>query len=395
MGPLSGVKIIDISTIVSGPLATSMLGDQGAEIIKIEPPFRGENARVHGPIKEGTGALFASVNRSKRSLALDLKQDSAKEIIYKIVKKADVIIDNFRPGTLKRLGLDYQNLKKYNSQIIQLSITGYGENGPYSRRRVYDPLIQATAGITDAQAHEGEPKFMKTLLCDKVTSLTAAQAVTSALYAREKNSEGQRITLTMLDTALYFMWCDSMYNFTWLGDDWSPIPNIADFYEPVKTKDGYVAIVAVNDGEFEGVIKALGKEDLLEDERFSTTENRLKNIIEMQSILNQAYLNFTTDEIVKKMEDHDVPVAKINTREEALTDPQVLNNNSIIKISSNGKEVMQGPRAPANFLGTECDKPTFLPLLGEHSTEILEEYGYTKEEINSLIDNKIVQGEKN
>ncbi len=394
MGPLDGIKVIDISTIVSGPLAASMLGDQGAEVIKIEHPIKGENARDHGPIKGDTGAIFAAVNRSKKSLALDLKKESSKEIIYKLIEETDVIIDNFRPGTLKRLGLDYENLKKHNTKIIQISITGYGESGPYSKRRVYDPLIQATAGITDAQAYEGEPHFMKTLLCDKVTSLTAAQAITSALYAREKNSVGQRITLSMIDAALYFMWCDSMYNFTWLGDDWSPIPNIADFYKPAKTKDGYVTIVSVNEGEFEGAIKAINREDLLMDERFSTTENRFKNSVEMQRILSEEYSKFTSEDLIKRMENNDVPVARLNTREEVLTDPQVLNNKSIIKISSNGKEVMQGPKAPAYFLGTKCEKPFFMPLLGEHSAEILKELGFSEDEINDFIDENVIRGEK-
>ena len=394
MGPLEGIKIIDISTIVSGPLAASMLGDQGAEVIKIEPPFRGENARVMGPIKEGSGALFAVVNRSKRSLAMDLKQEESKKIIYKLIEAADIIIDNFRPGALERLGLDYDNIKNHNPKIIQMSITGYGETGPYSKRRVYDPLIQATAGVCDAQSIEGQPKYMKTLMCDKITSLTAAQAMTAALYRREKTNKGQRITLSMLDTALYFMWSDSMYNYSWHGDDWSPMPNIADFYEPVKTKDGYIALVAINDNEFAGVLKAIGKEDLLEDERFSTTENRLMNVMEMQEILLNAYLDFTSDELVKKMEENDVPAAKINKREEIFSDPQVINNQTVINTKKDGENLLKGPKPPANFLENDCDEPSFMPALGEHSSEILKEYGFSDDEINNLIESQIIQGEK-
>ena len=394
MGPLEGIKIIDISTIVSGPLAASMLGDQGAEVIKIEPPFRGENARVMGPIKEGSGALFAVVNRSKRSLAMDLKQEESKKIIYKLIETADIIIDNFRPGALERLGLDYDNIKNHNPKIIQMSITGYGETGPYSKRRVYDPLIQATAGVCDAQSIEGQPKYMKTLMCDKITSLTAAQAMTAALYKREKTNKGQRVTLSMLDTALYFMWSDSMYNYSWHGDDWAPMPNIADFYEPVKTKDGYIALVAINDNEFAGVLKAIGKEDLLDDERFSTTENRLMNVMEMQEILLNAYLDFTSDELVKKMEENDVPAAKINKREEIFSDPQVINNQTVINTKKDGENLLKGPKPRANFLENDCDEPSFMPALGEHSSEILKEYGFSDDEINNLIESQIVQGEK-
>tara|TARA_B100000123_G_scaffold228283_1_gene177472 strand:+ start:10361 stop:11551 length:1191 start_codon:yes stop_codon:yes gene_type:complete len=394
MGPLEGIKIIDISTIVSGPLAASMLGDQGAEVIKIEPPYKGENARVMGPIKEGSGALFATVNRSKRSLAMDLKKAESKKIIYKLIESADIIIDNFRPGALDRLGLDFNSIKNFNPRIIQMSITGYGETGPYSKRRVYDPLIQATAGVCDAQSIDGQPKYMKTLMCDKITSLTAAQAMTAALFKREKTNSGQRVTLSMLDTALYFMWSDSMYNYSWHGDDWAPIPNIADFYEPVKTKDGHIALVAINDSEFSGVLKAIGREDLLEDERFSTTENRLMNVVEMQEILLNAYSEFTSDELVERMEENDVPAAKINRREDIFSDPQVINNSSIINTKNNGEKIIKGPKPPANFLDDECDEPKFMPALGQHSSEILKEYGFSNDEINSLIEKKIIQGEK-
>lgn len=394
MGPLEGIKIIDISTIVSGPLAASMLGDQGAEVIKIEPPYKGENARVMGPIKEGSGALFATVNRSKRSLAMDLKKEESKKIIYKLIESADIIIDNFRPGALDRLGLDFNSIKNFNPKIIQMSITGYGETGPYSKRRVYDPLIQATAGVCDAQSIDGQPKYMKTLMCDKITSLTAAQAMTAALFKREKTNKGQRVTLSMLDTALYFMWSDSMYNYSWHGDDWAPIPNIADFYEPVKTKDGHIALVAINDSEFSGVLKAIGREDLLKDERFSTTENRLMNVVEMQEILLNAYSEFTSDDLVERMEENDVPAAKINKREDIFSDPQVINNSSVINTKNNGEKLIKGPKPPANFLDDECDEPKFMPALGEHSSEILKEYGFSNDEINSLIENKIIQGEK-
>lgn len=390
-GPLDGVKVIDLSTIVSGPLAGSLLGDQGADVIKIESPLRPDNARFMGPLRGENGALFAAANRSKRSLALDLKKDGSKEIIYELIKNSDVIIDNFRPGILKKLGLEYEDVKKYNPRIIQLSITGYGVDGPYSKRRVYDPLIQATAGIANAQSIDGTPKFVKTLMCDKITSLTAAQSVTAALYAREKTDEGQKINLSMLDTALYFLWSDNMYNFTWLGDGWEPIPNIADFYEPVKTKDGYIALVAINDSEFAGVCKAIDREDLLTDERFSTMQNRMMNVMEMQKILLHAYTLFTSEELVARMDENDVPSAIINKLEDVIDDPQVKNNDSIMKLSSNDNNSMQSPRSPAQYSSTPCsNNPKFMPDLGEHSREILLENGFSDEKIRELSENQII-----
>ena len=390
-GPLDGIKVIDLSTIVSGPLAGSLLGDQGADVIKIESPLRPDNARFMGPIRGESGALFAAANRSKRSLALDLKKDGSKEIIYQLIKNSDVIIDNFRPGILKKLGLEYEDVKKHNSKIIQLSITGYGVDGPYSKRRVYDPLIQATAGIANAQSIDGNPKFVKTLMCDKITSLTAAQSVTAALYAREKTSEGQKINLSMLDTALYFMWSDNMYNFTWLGDGWEPIPNIADFYEPVKTKDGYIALVAINDSEFAGVCRAIDREDLLTDERFSTMQNRMMNVIEMQKILLHSYTLFTSEELVERMDKNDVPSAIINKLSDVIDDPQVKNNDSIMTLSKNDDNSMQSPKSPAKYSSTPCsENPKFMPELGEHSKEILLENGFSDEKINEFANNQII-----
>lgn len=390
-GPLDGIKVIDLSTIVSGPLAGSLMGDQGADVVKIESPTRPDNARFMGPIRGENGALFAAANRSKRSLALDLKKEGAKDIIYKLIENSDVIMDNFRPGILKKLGLEYTDVKKYNSKIIQLSITGYGVDGPYSKRRVYDPLIQATAGIANTQSIGDAPKFVKTLMCDKITSLTAAQSVTAALYAREKTNEGQKINLSMLDTAMYFMWSDNMYNFTWLGDDWEPIPNIADFYEPVKTKDGYIALVAINDAEFAGVCKAIEREDLLTDERFSTMQNRMMNVIEMQKILLHSYTLFTSEDLVNRMDENDVPSAIINKLNDVIDDPQVKNNQSIISISKDKNNSMQSPKSPANYSLTPCsDDPKFMPDLGEHSKEVLLENGFSEAEISKLVSKEII-----
>ena len=390
-GPLDGVKIIDLSTIVSGPLAGSLLGDQGADVIKIESPLRPDNARFMGPLRGENGALFAAANRSKRSLALDLKKEGAKEIIYTLIKNSDVVMDNFRPGILKKLNLEYEDIKKHNPKIIQLSITGYGVDGPYSKRRVYDPLIQATAGIANAQSIDGNPKFVKTLMCDKITSLTAAQSITAALYSREKTNEGQKINLSMLDTALYFMWSDNMYNFTWLGDGWDPIPNIADFYEPVKTKDGYIALVAINDNEFAGVCKAIDREDLLTDDRFSTMQNRMMNVIEMQEILLHAYTLFTSEELVERMDQNDVPSAIINKLSDVIDDPQVKNNDSIMSISNDDNNSMQSPKSPAHYSSTPCSSnPRFMPDLGQHSKEILLENGFSNEEINEFAKREII-----
>ena len=211
MGPLDGIKVLDLTSMVSGPMGAMMLADQGAEVIKVEP-LHGEQLRHMAPPHNGVNPVFYSCNRGKKSLALDLKSDEGREILKKLVSEADVFMQNFRPGAIERMGFGEPEMRKLNEKLVYLSISGFGENGPYAQSRVYDPVIQALSGATDIQAdrQSGRPQMFRIIIADKVTSITGAQAVSSALFARERHGKGQHIRLSMLDTMLSFFWAEGM-----------------------------------------------------------------------------------------------------------------------------------------------------------------------------------------
>ena len=206
-GPLAGIKVIDLLAVVSGPMAAGLLADQGAEVIKVEPR-QGDLTRLIGPAKGDISAIFAAINRGKRSIVLDLKQAAACAVLHDLLGDADVVIENFRPGAMARLGFGYEAVAAVNPRIVYLSISGFGQTGPNAQVRVYDPVIQAASGMADAHPNpaDGEPQLLQTLVCDKVTALTASQAITAALFARERSGHGQKIELSMLDAAVAFLW---------------------------------------------------------------------------------------------------------------------------------------------------------------------------------------------
>ena len=208
-GPLSDLLILDLTSVISGPLATSILADQGARVIKVESPT-GDSMRHAGAVKGGISSLFSSINRNKESIVLDLRKPEAIEIVNRIAADADVCVQNYRPGVVEKLGISYEHLKQINPSLIYASISGVGAEGPYSGRRVYDPVIQAYAGFASAQKVNGEPSLVKMMICDKVTALTMSQAITAALYDRKNTGKGQHVEVSMLEASLYFIWPDRM-----------------------------------------------------------------------------------------------------------------------------------------------------------------------------------------
>ena len=210
-GPLSGIRVVDLTSMISGPVATMMLGDQGADVIKVEP-LTGDLVRIMGPNRAGLTSGFISANRSKRSLAVDLKSEQGMAVVKKLVATADVFVQNFRPGAIVRMGLGEDVVRELKNDIVYVSISGFGETGPYAHKRVYDPVIQALCGLADIQkdGETGRPKMIRTIIPDKTTSVTAAQAITAALFARERSGEGQHVKLAMLDTMVAYLWPEGM-----------------------------------------------------------------------------------------------------------------------------------------------------------------------------------------
>ena len=246
-GPFKGIKVLELTSTVSGPFAGMMLADQGADVIKVEPPGIGDLARFMGTIKDGMGAMFSTLNRNKKCICLDFKNTEDLEIFKQLAASADVLIENYRPGIVKKLGIDYETLSALNPDLIYCSISGYGQTGPYKNKKVYDPLIQGTVGIPNAQNTE-KPQLVKTIIYDKVTGMTSAQAISAALFQREKGEGGQYLPISMMESALYYNWPDLMMNHTF-DEGGENIGELADLFEVYETSDGAVVliIIAVDD----------------------------------------------------------------------------------------------------------------------------------------------------
>jgi crotonobetainyl-CoA:carnitine CoA-transferase CaiB-like acyl-CoA transferase len=377
-GPLSGVRVLDMSVMISGPLAAMMLADQGADVIKVESPGLGDIMRFLGSNKGGLSGIFANNNRGKRSIVVDLKHAAGVDIVKRLAAQSDVLVQNFRPGAMERLGLGYDDLAAINPDLIYVSVSGYGPDGPYSHRRVYDNVIQAASGIASVQTDPatGVPSLYRTLVCDKVTSYTAAQAITAALYARATGAaRGQHIVLAMLDAAIAFMWPDSAMDAVLLDSDASRAPTIGSNYMVTTLKDGYAAASAVSDAEWRGLFAAMGMPELADDERFSNPMSRMANVGELIGLMRAAAEATTLGEFEQLAEQHDVPASRINTIAELPTNPQVLNNAVFVERTHATAGTLREPRPAPRFSATPARVAALAPLYGEHTDAIVAELG--------------------
>ncbi len=392
-GPLSGVRVIDATTMLSGPWATMMLADQGADVIKIEAPGKGDHVRSLGNARGGMSAMFLNINRNKRSLAIDLKSSRGVQAVQELALGADVFVQNFRPGVFDRLGIGEPVLRAINPNLIYVSIAGFGEKGPWSGKPVYDPIIQAVSGLTTVQAgaDSERPRLVRTVLPDKVSAIVAAQAISSALFARERSGEGQHVRLSMLDAVLYFLWASDMGAQTY-PDIEVRSQEAASFIDLIyQTADGYMTVAVMSDREWAGVTRALNRPDWLADARFATPAARDRHVNERLEMTQEVLKTRTTAEWMALFEANDVPCAPALTRGEVIRHPQVVANEIIIEHAHHAAGVLRQTRAPARFEGTPTEIRRGAPLLGEHSVEILRELGWDLSLITELMGQKIVQ----
>lgn len=388
MGPLAGIKVLDLTSMVSGPMGAMMLADQGAEVIKVEPLY-GEQLRHMAAPHNGVNPVFYSCNRGKKSLALDLKSDEGKEILKKLVSEADVFMQNFRPGAIERMGFGEPAMRKLNEKLIYLSISGFGEKGPYAQSRVYDPVIQALSGATDIQAdrQSGRPQMFRIIIADKVTSVTAAQAVSSALFARERHGKGQHIQLSMLDTMLSFFWAEGMAGLVY-GEKEFDVRKLQGTQDLIyKAKDRYITAGAVSDAEWAGMCRALNQEKWLEDERFSNSAARVANAEERKKMTGAEIEKWDSEEILARFQEEGVPSAPLLDRMELMAHPQILANESIERIVHKGFGEVRQARPAAQFSETPSGIDAPAPRLGQHGREILSGLGYDDGAIEALIVN--------
>jgi crotonobetainyl-CoA:carnitine CoA-transferase CaiB-like acyl-CoA transferase len=391
MGPLTGLKVLDLTGMVSGPVAAMMLADQGAEVIKVEP-LTGELVRHMAAPHNGVNPVFFSCNRGKKSIALDLKTEEGKKILLRLASEADVFMQNFRPGAIDRMGFGEEVIRKLNPKIIYVSISGFGNRGPYANSRVYDPVIQALSGATDIQADRdtGRPKMFRIIIADKVTALTAAQAVAAALYAREKHGTAQHIELSMLDCMISFFWPEGMAGIVFAENeiDVRKLQGSQDLI--YKAKDKYITAGAVSDAEWQGMCKALNREDLVDDERFASPAGRVANAQIRKEITGEEIAKWKSSEILERLQAEGVPSAPLLDRMELLDNEQILANESIQRINIDGFGEVRQARPAARFSKTPTKLSRPAPKLGEHTHEVLSDIGINETERKNLLDKKII-----
>jgi crotonobetainyl-CoA:carnitine CoA-transferase CaiB-like acyl-CoA transferase len=394
-GPLSGVRVLDLTGVVSGPYATMFLADQGADVLKIEP-IGGDITRRSRAVIDKAGefsALFISSNRGKRSLSIDVKSETGREVMARLVAESDVLVQNFRPGTTERLGLGADELRERHPRLIYVSISGVGDTGPYVKKRVYDPIIQALSGFADIQSQPvtGRPQMIRTIVCDKTTAVFTAQAVSSALYARERTGRGDHVQVAMLDTMISFLWPEGMMQYTVVGAEATTMdPN--DRPDLVfKTFDGYITCGTISDSEWQGFCKASGDPELAKDERFATPGARFVNTTARINKMQEYIAQRTTAEWLERLDAADVPCAPILRRSEIVQNEQVVARGLIAEFDQPGVGRVRQPKPAAQFAVNRSAIGGAAPRIGEHTREVLRELGYVDSEIDKMIAEKSVR----
>jgi crotonobetainyl-CoA:carnitine CoA-transferase CaiB-like acyl-CoA transferase len=393
-GALSGVRVLDLATMVAGPVATMMLADQGADVIKIESPH-GDLMRHFSHGRNGIGATFLCCNRNKRSLAVDLKTPDGLEIVKKLIVTAAVFIHNFRPGIAERMGLGEEAVREIRRDIIYVSITGYGEKGPYAKQRAYDPVIQAMSGLSDIQRERdtGRPRMVRTIIADYTTALTAAQAITAALFERERSGEGQHVRLSMLDTMISYLWPEAMPSLTFVGDETDPSDGEVGPDLVFATQDRYITAAALSDDEWAGICRALNRQDLIDDPRFKTARDRAVNAVERREITSAELEKWRAKEILPRLLDNDVPSAPVLSRFELLQDDQVRENHILEEFETKDLGRVRMPRPAARFDRTPAEIRKMAPHLGADNGAILRELGYDADKIARLENSRVVRNQ--
>ncbi|MBT8155117.1 CoA transferase [Epibacterium ulvae] len=371
-GPLAGVKVIDLTTVISGPMCTMMLADQGADVIKVERAD-GDYTRHLATRRGGHSASFLNNNRNKRSIVLDLKKSQDLTALKELIAQADVFVQNFRPGVADRLGLGYDALRTLNPRLIHMSIAGFGFDGPLAPKPVYDPLIQAVSALTTVQAGSDEerPRLVRTILPDKLTAIQASQSITAALFARERSGEGQQVTLSMLDTVASFLWASDMNGHTFVGDEMAKeeSQSFSDLIYDVK--GGYVSISIMQDKHWEALAKATGRPDILDDPRFVNAEQREINRDARLKLTQEIVADLDRDTLLVDLEDAGVPCAPVLTRREMRNHPQLAQNETFFEYDHPTAGRLRQARMPAVFHGTPAQNRRPAPELGEHTDGIV------------------------
>ena len=394
-GPLSGYRVIDFTSVIAGPFATMMLADQGADVIKVEAPQRPDHTRHTGHGLNDLSATFLNNNRNKRSIAIDVKSAEGREALIKLVATADVFIQNFRPGVVERLGISEPELRKVTPDLIYVSMSGWGENGPLSHKPVYDPIIQALSGLATVQAgsDQDRPRLIRTILPDKLTGVTAAQAVTAALAGRAKTGEGQHVKVSMLDSIIAFLWSSDMGGQTFVGNEVSE-QRAATFIDLIyETKDDYITVSTMTNVQWKSFCEVAGREDLLADERFATPALRDRNADARLNLIQEVLLEKPAAEWLQTLDDAGVPCAPVLTRKQMIDHPQIKASGIVVEHDHPHAGRLRQARPAARFESTPTSIRQGAPLLGQHTYDLLAEVGYSEQEIDAMVEADVLHAQ--
>jgi len=384
-GPLHGFRIVDLTSNVAGPLGTMILGDQGADVIKVEAP-EGDSTRAGANRRGGFAASFLNNNRNKRSIVLNLKDPRALRVLLRLAATADAFVQNYRPGVADRLGVGEAAIRAVAPKIVYVSVSGFGEVGPYAERPVYDPLIQGFTGLATVQAgsDEARPRMLRTILPDKLTAITSSQAITAGLLARERTGEGQHVRLSMLEAVLAFLWSSDMAGQTFVGDEPARQEAASTTDLIYETADGYITAAVVTNRQWEGLSRALEQPQWLVDERFRTPALRQENVEARLQLTQDVLIGRPSAEWLERLTRADVPCAPVLTRNEVIRHPHVKAMGIIEEIEHPKAGRLRQARAAARFSRTPTSIRQPAPALGEHTHQILAELGYSAGEIAEL-----------
>lgn len=392
-GPLDGYRIIDLTTVISGPFATMLLADQGADVIKVEPVLAPDMARGAGHGDQQFSAIFLNNNRNKKAISLDLKSSEGLEILLKLAATADVFIQNFRPGVVERLGADEKAVRKIAPSIIYTSISGFGETGPWSHKPVYDPIVQAISGLATIQAGSDEerPRLVRTILPDKLTGMATAQAISSALAWRERTGEGQHIRISMLDTMVSFLWASDMGGQTFVGKEVST-QRSATFIDLIyETSTDYISVSTMTNKQWLALCDAMEHPEWKQDERFTNAALRDLNADERLQMVQEVLLEKPAAKWLKILDEAGVPCAPVLKRKDMIHHPQVVASEVILETDHPIAGRLRQTRPAARFSKTQLEIRRGAPMHGEHTEEILIEIGVAREELPGLRERGVIK----
>ena len=387
-GPLDGVRVLDLTTVVMGPYATQILADFGADVVKVEPP-EGDIMRYAWPFRsKGMGHIFLNANRNKRGIVLDLKKPEAREACLALAKRADVLVYNIRPQAMARLRLGYEDLKAINPRIIYVGCFGYSQAGPYAAKAAYDDLIQGAAGLPwlSREAGAETPRYTPVIIADRSVGLHTANAVCAALYARERTGRGQRVDVPMFESLLQSVLGEHLGGYTFvpqLGEG-GYRRMLTPYRRPYETRDGYLCALIYNDKHWRAFFELVGRADLEADPRFASAEGRSQNFDVVYSFVADEMAKHTTAYWLEALERADIPVQRMNSLEDILRDPHLAAIGYFTPVEHPSEGTLLSMKVPSEWSETPPAYRRHAPRFGEHTREVLREAGYSDAAIDAM-----------